>query len=106
GAGFNRQLLTELLRGQYGFDGVVVSDWSITKDCVGACIEGAPAGEKPSFAFVGMPWGVETLSKEDRFVKAVLAGIDQFGGTEESNMLVNAVRAGKLTEARLDESVY
>jgi beta-glucosidase len=106
GAGFNRQLLTELLRGQYGFDGVIVSDWSITKDCVGACIEGAPAGEKPSFAFVGMPWGVETLSKEDRFVKAVLAGIDQFGGTEESNFLVDAVRVGKLTEARLDESVY
>jgi beta-glucosidase len=106
GAGFNRQLLTELLRGQYGFDGVIVSDWAITKDCVGACIEGAPAGEKPSFASVGMPWGVETLSKEDRFVKAVLAGIDQFGGTEESIILVDAVRDGKLTEVRLDESVY
>ena len=106
GAGFNRQLLTELLRGQYGFDGVIVSDWSITKDCVGACVEGAPAGEKPSFASVGMPWGVETLSKEDRFVKAALAGIDQFGGTEESNILVDAVHDGKLTEARLDESVY
>jgi beta-glucosidase len=106
GAGFNRQLLTELLRGQYGFDGVIVSDWAITKDCVGACVEGAPAGERPSFSSVGMPWGVETLSKEGRFVKAVLAGIDQFGGTEESDILVDAVHDGKLTEARLDESVY
>jgi beta-glucosidase len=106
GAGFNRQLLTELLRGEYGYEGVIVSDWAITKDCVGACVDGAPAGEKPSFASVGMPWGVETLSKEDRFVKGVLAGVDQFGGTEEANILVDAVRAGKLTEARLDESVY
>ena len=49
-----------------------------------------------------MPWGVEDLPMRARFVKAVQAGVDQFGGTESANMLVEAVRAGELTEARLD----
>jgi beta-glucosidase len=38
-------------------------------------------------------------------VKAVGAGVDQFGGTEDAPMLVEAVRAGELAESRLDESV-
>ena len=29
GAGYNRQLLTDMLRGRYGFRGIVVTDWSI-----------------------------------------------------------------------------
>jgi beta-glucosidase len=35
----------------------------------------------------------------------VNAGLDQFGGTEESAYLVEAVRAGELTAARIDASV-
>jgi beta-glucosidase len=64
-----------------------------------------PAGERPSFADVGMPWGVEDLPMRARFVKAVLAGVDQFGGTESADMIVQAVRAGELSEARLNASV-
>jgi beta-glucosidase len=105
GAGYNRQLLTEMLRGQYGFRGIIVTDWAITNDCSEKCRAGSPAGERPSFADVGMPWGVEDLPKRARFVKAVKAGVDQFGGTEDAAMLVEAVKAGELTEARLDESV-
>jgi beta-glucosidase len=105
GAGFNEQLLTDLLRGQYGFKGIIVTDWAITNDCNEKCRAGAPAGERPSFANVAMPWGVEDLPKRARFVKAVQAGVDQFGGTEDAKMLVDAVRAGELPEARLDESV-
>src|SRR3974390_3413193 len=33
GAGFSPQLLSGLLRGQYGFEGVILSDWAITNDC-------------------------------------------------------------------------
>ena len=105
GAGYNRQLLTDMLRGQYGFRGMIVTDWAITNDCNERCKAGAPAGERPSFADVGMPWGVEDLPKRARFVKAVKAGVDQFGGTEDASMLVEAVKSGELTETRLDESV-
>jgi len=105
GAAFNRQILTEMLRGQYGFSGVILTDWAITNDCRARCREGAPAGERPTFADVGMPWGVEELPMRARFVKAVLAGVDQFGGTERADLLVEAVRAGELPEARLDSSV-
>jgi len=105
GAGFNRQLLTDMLRDRYGFRGVILTDWAITWDCKERCKNGAPAGERPSFADLGMPWGVEELSMRARFVKAVQAGVDEFGGTERADMLVDAVHAGELTEARLDSSV-
>jgi beta-glucosidase len=106
GAGFSKQLLTEELRGRYKFNGVIVSDWAITNDCTGPCVEGLPPGQPPSPAYIGMPWGVETLSRAERFIKGINAGLDQFGGTEDSRILVEAVQAGKLTEARLAESAY
>jgi beta-glucosidase len=106
GAGFNKQMLTDLLRTRYGFAGIIVTDWAITNDCTELCRNGTPAGQRPSFASVAMPWGVEDLPKAERFVKAVNAGVDQFGGTEESQILVDAVRAGRLTEQRLGESAY
>ena len=106
GAGFNQQLLGDLLRKRYGFDGIIVTDWAITNDCAEACQNGAPAGTRPSFADIGMPWGVETMSKADRFAKAINAGVDQFGGVEESQYVVEAVRSGKVTQSRVDESAY
>ena len=105
GAGFSAQLLTGLLRNREGFRGVVLTDWRITDDCSSICRDGVPAGERPSWAHVAMPWGVEDAPKRERFVRAVKAGVDQFGGTEESAILVEAVRAGEITEGRLDESV-
>ena len=104
GAGFNKQLLTGLLRGRYGFGGVILTDWAVTNDCNARCVDGVPQGERPTFANVAMPWGVEQLTKEERFTKAVDAGVDQFGGTEEARFLVDAVRAGRLSESRLDQS--
>ena len=105
GAGFNRQLLTDLLRQRYGFQGMILTDWAVTNDCSDLCRNGFPAGQRPSFSAVAMPWGVEDLPKVDRFAKAVNAGVDQFGGTEEAQFLVEAVRSGKIAEKRIDESV-
>jgi len=104
GAGFNKQILNDMLRTHYGYRGIVLTDWAITNDCGPRCRQGAPAGERPSFNDVGMPWGVEDIPMSARFVKAVEAGVDQFGGSERADMLLNAVRAGELTKARLDSS--
>lgn len=104
GPGYSRQLLTDLLRERRGFSGIILSDWAITRDCDASCV--APTAERPQTApSIAMPWGVETLDKQARFVKGVLAGLDQFGGTHEVEPLLAAIKAGQVPEARLDESV-
>ena len=105
GAGFNKQLLTDMLRDHYGFHGMVLTDWGITNDCGTRCREGAPVGDRPSFADLAMPWGMEDAPMRARFAKAIQAGVDQFGGSERADMLVDAVRSGEVGEARLDSSV-
>jgi beta-glucosidase len=104
GAGFNRQLLSELLRKRYDFRGVILSDWAITKDCLEPCRNGASAGNKPVPQDIGMPWGVEDLTVAQRFAKAINAGVDQVGGTEQSKAIVEDVRNGSLPEARVREA--
>jgi beta-glucosidase len=105
GSGYDAQLLG-LLRGTYKFQGVIVSDWAITNDCPAVCRDGVPAGEKPSISSIATSWGVENLSKEDRFTKAINAGIDQIGGSEEAKYIVSAVKDSKLTKARIEQSAY
>lgn len=104
GAGFSKQLLTDQLRTNHGFKGIVVSDWAITNDCGETCRNGFPAGQKPSFAGFSTAWGVEDLSKIDRYAKGVNAGLDQFGGVEDTVELVAAVKAGKIPQARIDDA--
>jgi beta-glucosidase len=106
GAGFNKQLLTGLLRDRYHFRGVIVSDWAITDDCSERCRDGVPAGEKPTPADIGMPWGVESLTREQRFAKAINAGVDQLGGTDHSELIVSAVQKGLVPEARVEAAAF
>ncbi|MGI3224240.1 glycoside hydrolase family 3 protein [Streptomyces sp. GTA36] len=80
---YNRQILTDLLRDELGFDGIVCTDWGILSD---------------------RPWGVEHLTFEERMIKAIDAGVDQFGGETATDVLANLVRAGRITEARIDVS--
>lgn len=102
GAAFNKQLVTGLLRGGFGYTGVVISDWSVTNDCDAVC----DGGWKPTIApVVGMPWGVETLSRTDRFAKAINAGVDQIGGSEEAELIVAAVTDKKISVKRIDAAV-
>ena len=103
-AGFSKTMLTDLLRGKYGFEGVILSDWGITSDCDANCRNGTPPGVAPSFIGFGTPWGVEDATKAERYVKAVTAGMDQFGGVTEAPYLTQAVQRGQLTEARINAS--
>ena len=104
GAGFSKQVLTGLLRGTYGFNGVVLSDWAITNDCGAECRDGMPAGQKAGPAQIGMSWGVMDLPRAARFAKAVNAGVDQIGGTDDVAALLDSLKAGTLSEQRMREA--
>lgn len=104
GPGFSTQLIDGLLRGEMGFDGIVVSDWAITRDCNERCR--APTAQAPQRPQdISTAWGVEDLTVRERYVKGLLAGLDQFGGTDEVAPLIEAAEAGEVLPERLDRSV-
>src|SRR5260370_25034707 len=51
-----------------------------------------------------MAWGVETLTVPQRYAKAIAAGIDQFGGVADSEVIVQLVSDGMIPEDRIDAS--
>ena len=99
---FNHMLLNDVLRGAYQFNGVLISDWGVTNDCSDECK--APT-RRQGPGEIAMPWGVEDISQYERFVMGIRAGIDQFGGTESVEPIIQAVQQGDLTLERIDESV-
>jgi beta-glucosidase len=101
GAGFNSQLLQGLLRGSYGFGGLVLSDWAIMNDLTESGRTGEPA-QGP--ADIAMPWGVDGLSRIERVAKGVNAGLDQIGGENDPSALLAAIARGLVSEQRIDES--
>lgn len=95
GFNFNKKIIRDLLRTRYGFDGIICSDWSILTDktIMKKTITWATA------------WGVEDLTKEERALKALNAGIDQFGGENIPDVVIELVHTGAIKESRIDESV-
>ncbi|MDR1402192.1 MAG: glycoside hydrolase family 3 C-terminal domain-containing protein [Tannerellaceae bacterium] len=83
GNGFSSYIITDLLRKQYNYDGVVCTDWGITWD------EGATPD-----VFAGKPWGVEKLSVAERHYKVIEAGVDQFGGNNDKGPVIEAYQMG------------
>ncbi|HYP72781.1 MAG TPA: glycoside hydrolase family 3 N-terminal domain-containing protein [Microbacterium sp.] len=93
GFGFNKGVLTGLLRERLGFDGIVCTDWGLVTDSE---IMGQP--------FPARAWGVEHLSPAERMVKILDAGADQFGGEKCTEILLQLVADGVVSEGRLDVS--
>lgn len=94
GFGYNKQIITGLLRGKLGFDGVVLSDWELVNDNL--------VGEQ---VLPARAWGVEHLTAPERMLKIINAGVDQFGGEECTELLIGLVRDGLVSEERINESV-
>ncbi|MCM3652629.1 glycoside hydrolase family 3 protein [Metabacillus litoralis] len=84
GFAYNKAIIEDLLRDDLGFKGYVNTDTGIT---------------------TSMPWGVEELTKEERYAKALDAGVNIFSGEADPTYLINAVNDGLVKEKRLDESV-
>jgi len=80
--GYNKYLITDVLRGTYGYDGVLCTDWGITKDMTSIS------------KFEGKPFGVENLSVAERHYKAIQAGMDQFGGNNDISPVLEAYKLG------------
>ncbi len=93
GFGYNRQIVTGLLRERLGYDGVVLTDWELMGDnFVGDQVLPARA------------WGVEHLDAHERMERILRAGADQFGGEEEVALLLDLVAQGRVSEDRIDAS--
>lgn len=84
GFSFNKAIINDLLRKKLGFKGIINSDTGPIEM---------------------MPWGVESLTVEQRYVKAIEAGVDIFSGSADPSILINTVKKGLVKESRIDESV-
>ncbi|MEK7256223.1 MAG: glycoside hydrolase family 3 N-terminal domain-containing protein [Bacteroidota bacterium] len=91
---YNKDIITGLLRNKYKFDGVVCTDWGLVTDA-----------HMGPVTWPARAWGAEKLSEEDRVLKIIQAGCDQFGGESCPQHVVSLVKKGKLSEARVNESV-
>ena len=83
GNAFNLYIIKDLLRTKYGYDGVLCTDWGVTGD----------QGSLDVF-FGGKSWGVEHLSVAERHYKVLTAGVDQFGGNNDSRPVIEAYKMG------------
>ena len=81
---YNKEVITDVLRTKLGFKGIINSDTG------------------PIFM---MPWGVEDLDMQERYTKALEAGVDLFSGTADPSILLETIRSGSVSEERLDVSV-
>ena len=80
GNSYSQWIITDLLRKQYGYDGVVCTDWGITHD------------NRAVESFDGKCWGVEGLTEARRHYEVLKAGVDQFGGNNDKGPVLEAYR--------------
>jgi beta-glucosidase len=84
GFSYNKAIIQDLLRKQLGFKGIVNSDTG---------------------PIDMMPWGVENLTILQRYQKALEAGVDIFSGGADPASLLETVKKGMVSEARINESI-
>ena len=95
GFGYNKDIITGLLRNTYKFEGIVCTDWGLVTD---AKVFGYTL--KPAAAH-----GVENLTAKQRIEKIINAGCDMFGGEALPNLVIELVKEGKISEKRIDSSM-
>ncbi len=96
GFGYNRDIITGLLREKYGFEGIVCTDWGLVSEMKVPLM----GTMKPASAH-----GVEELSELERVAKILEAGCDMFGGESSPKWIISLVQNGTIPESRIDVSV-
>ncbi|MBB5133362.1 beta-glucosidase [Thermocatellispora tengchongensis] len=94
GFAFDREVVAGLLRRDEGYDGIVCTDFGLLTDAVLADGSVWPA----------RAWGVEHLGRAERALLLLDAGVDQLGGEWCPEVITGLVAAGRVSEARIDES--
>lgn len=82
GNAFSEYLINDVLRGEYGFEGVVCTDWGVTKN------------NRAVNSFGTTSWGVEHLTVAERHYKLIKAGVDMFGGNNDKGPVLEAYEMG------------
>ena len=77
-------MVSDLLRGRLGFTGYVNSDTGMTTQ---------------------RAWALEGKTVPERVAAAIIAGVDVLSGFNQKQTIVDLVRNGLVTEARIDEAV-
>jgi beta-glucosidase len=83
GNAYSNYFIKDLLRTKYGYKGVVCTDWNVTHDV-----------ESIDVFMTGKSWGVRDLSEGERHYKLLMAGVDQFGGNNDSGPVIEAYNIG------------
>ena len=83
GNSYSKYIIGDLLRGRFGYDGVVCTDWGVLKDISGHVDD-----------FAGKSWGMETATEGRRHYAALEAGVDQFGGNNDKGPVLEAYEMG------------
>jgi beta-glucosidase len=83
GNAYSNYFIKDLLRTKYGYKGVVCTDWNVTHDV-----------ESIDVFMTGKSWGVRDLSEGERHYKLLMAGVDQFGGNNDSGPAIEAYNIG------------
>ncbi|MEH0152782.1 glycoside hydrolase family 3 N-terminal domain-containing protein [Limibacter armeniacum] len=90
GFAFSKEMVTDLLRDSLKFDRIVCSDWGVITD----------TRFKPAAA-----WGIEDLSEKERVLKVFNAGGDMIGGESRTDLVLELIKEGKISQKRLNASV-
>ena len=98
GNALSKYMIKDLLRGKYGYEGVICTDWRVAERY---------ADHRTSN---GKPYGYEKVAVEEVFYRALTLGVDQFGGVNSTEDIKKAYNLGvermgeKAIRARFEES--
>jgi beta-glucosidase len=84
GFAYNKGVVNDILRNKMGFKGIINSDTGI---------------------LTGMAWGVENLTKPERYKKAIEAGTNLFSGESDPEIIIEVIKSGMVDMALIDSSI-